>query len=240
MAGGRAADPASLSSLEHHADRFYGKYRGFVVSNEDSVFEQGKLLVRVPEVLGETATGWASPCVPYAGPGAGLYAVPPIGAMVWIEFEAGDVSRPIWVGASWAAKTLPMREGGIPARPTTRILRSDLGLLVALDDLEKTISISDPLGKNLVSIKVVEGKVEVKSAARVVLDAPVIEHGEGAQHPAVLGDQLLAYLNQLATAFNTHVHPGQAAGAVPVSPAPPLPKVAPPSPALNSSRNLVA
>jgi uncharacterized protein involved in type VI secretion and phage assembly len=233
------ADPTSPASLERHADRFYGKYRGIVVTNQDPL-EQGRLKAMVPEVLGETPSGWASPCAPYAGPGAGLYAVPQTGAMVWIEFEAGDASRPIWVGAAWAAKTLPMQEGGISVQPTTKILRSDLGLLVALDDAAQTISVSDTLGKNLVSIKVLKGTVEVKSAAKVVLDAPLIQHGEGARHPAVLGDELLIYLNQLATAFNTHVHAGQAAGMVPVSPAPPLQKVPPPSPGLNSRRNLVS
>ena len=37
------------------------------------------------------------------------------------------------------------------------------------------------------------------------------------------GDQLLQYLNQLVTLFNTHVHPGElAAGFIPVTPAPPV------------------
>ena len=31
---------------------------------------------------------------PYAGDGVGVYTIPAPGAGVWIEFEAGDVSRP--------------------------------------------------------------------------------------------------------------------------------------------------
>jgi Type VI secretion system/phage-baseplate injector OB domain len=232
-------DPAALSALERDADRFYGKYRGIVVTSQDPL-QQGRLKATVPEVLGEAPSGWASPCAPYAGPGAGLYAVPPTGAMVWVEFEAGDASRPIWVGASWATGTLPMREGGVPAKPTTKILRSDFGLLVALDDVAQTISISDARGTNLVSVKALASTVEVKSAARVVLEAPLIQHGQAAKHPSVLGDELLKYLSQLVTTFNAHMHPGQvAATGGPVTPAPPVAQMTPPSPTLTSTKNLV-
>ncbi len=57
----------------------------------------------MPAILGEVPTGWAKPCVPYAGPTSGFFSVPPIGAGVWIEFEAGDVSQPIWTGCYWGA-----------------------------------------------------------------------------------------------------------------------------------------
>src|SRR5207237_156295 len=128
----------------------------------------------------------------------------------------------------------------IPAQPTTKILRSDFGLLVALDDLQQTITISDALGLNLMSIKVLEGTVEVKSLVRVVLEAPLIQHGQAAIHPAVFGDQLLAYLNLIVAMFNAHVHPGElAAGILPVTPAPPQPMLPPATPALISIKNLV-
>jgi hypothetical protein len=41
------------------------------------------------------------PCTPYARPNVGFYAIPPIGANVWIEFEGGDPSYPIWSGGFW-------------------------------------------------------------------------------------------------------------------------------------------
>jgi hypothetical protein len=224
---------------EERADRFYGKYRGLVANNQDPM-NLGRLQATVPEVLGENLSGWALPSAPYAGTGSGLFTVPPEGAGVWIEFEAGDVSRPIWTGAWWATGEVPMNEQGVPARPTTKILRSDFGLLVALDDVAQTITIADGTGLNLVTIKVLEGTVEVRSAVRVVLEAPLIQHGQGAAHPAVFGDLLLAYLNQLVAMFNTHVHPGQlAAGFIPVTPAPPVPPFPPATPSLISVKNLV-
>lgn len=228
-----------LDALEQQADRFYGKYRGIVLNNLDPT-QTGRLQAMVPEVLGEIPSGWALPCQPFTGTGAGLYAVPQPGAGVWIEFEAGDASRPIWSGGWWAAGEVPMDEMQTPSMPTRKILRSELGLMVSLDDLQQTITISDALGLNLMTVKVLEGTVEVKSAVRVVLEAPLIQHGQAAMHPAVYGDQLLAYLNQLVTIFNTHIHPGElAAGILPVTPAPPVAPAPPATPALISTKNLV-
>lgn len=225
--------------LERQTDRFNGKYRGLVLNNLDPL-GRGRLQALVPEVLGETPSTWALPCAPYAGPGSGLFTIPPVGAGVWIEFEAGDVSRPIWSGTWWAAGEVPMDEKGTPAQPTTKILRSDFGLIVALDDLAQTITISDSLGLNLMTVKVLEGTIQIKSSVRVVLEAPLIQHGQGAVHPAVFGDQLLTYLNQLVALFNSHVHPGElAAGFIPVTPAPPVPPFPPATPSLISTKVVV-
>jgi type VI secretion system (T6SS) baseplate-like injector VgrG len=230
---------SSLDQLERHADRFYGKYRGLVVDNEDPL-KIGRLTALVPEVLGEVTSGWALPCAPYAGTGAGLYAIPMVGAGVWIEFEAGDTSRPIWSGAWWSPGEVPMDEQSTPSEPTRKVLRSDLGLLVSLDDAAQTITVADGAGLNLMTVKVLEGTIEIKSAVQVVLEAPLISHGQNAAHPAVFGDQLLTYLNQLVTMFNAHMHPGEmAAGFIPVTPAPPVPPFPPATPSLISTKNLV-
>ena len=147
----------ALDALEQQADRFYGKYRGLVVTNADPT-QTGRLKALVPEVLGEIPSGWALPCQPFTGTGAGLYAVPQTGAGVWIEFEAGDTSRPIWSGGWWAAGEVPMDELQTPSLPTRKILRSELGLMVSLDDLQQTITISDALGLNLMTVKVLESR----------------------------------------------------------------------------------
>jgi Type VI secretion system/phage-baseplate injector OB domain len=233
-------DATTLEGTDRRTDRFYGKYRGLVAINVDPL-SLGRLKAMVPEVLGEIPSSWALPCAPYAGTGAGFFAVPPVGAGVWIEFEAGDVSRPIWTGAWWAAGEVPMDEKGIPAQaPTTKIFRTEFGLLMAYDDLAQTITISDALGLNLMTVKVLEGTILIKSAVRVVLEAPLIQHGQGAFHPAVFGDQLLTYLNQLVAMFNSHVHPGELAGGfIPVTPAPPVPFFPPATPSLISTKVVV-
>lgn len=81
---------------------FYGKYRGKVVKNDDPL-KRGRIMPSVPAIL-EGELTWAEPCVPYAGPRLGWFAIPPVGANVWIEFEAGDPNRPIWSGCFWGAE----------------------------------------------------------------------------------------------------------------------------------------
>src|SRR5580698_1919128 len=80
--------------------RFFGKYRGVVIENVDPM-QIGRLQAEIPDVLGETPSGWALPCVPAAGIQAGFFIVPPIGSQVWMEFEQGDPDFPIWTGGFW-------------------------------------------------------------------------------------------------------------------------------------------
>jgi len=58
-------------------------------------------------VLPGSPTGWCAPCVPYAGPQVGFLMLPEVGSGVWIEFEAGDVSFPIWTGCYWSVGEVP-------------------------------------------------------------------------------------------------------------------------------------
>jgi hypothetical protein len=49
----------------------------------------GILFVPPSCALGDVESGWALPAASYAADGQGFYAIPPVGAGVWIEFEAG-------------------------------------------------------------------------------------------------------------------------------------------------------
>lgn len=89
-----------LEKLDH---RYYGKYRGYAHDVADPE-GRGRIRAIVPRLLGEsTPTGWALPSAPYAGPDQGFFAVPEQGTGVWMEFEEGDLSRPIWSGTWWGA-----------------------------------------------------------------------------------------------------------------------------------------
>jgi hypothetical protein len=83
------------------ARRYYGKYRGVVVENIDPL-QIGRIVAQVPDVLGETPSSWAMPCVPAAGIQAGCFIVPPVCSHVWIEFEQGNPDYPIWTGGFWS------------------------------------------------------------------------------------------------------------------------------------------
>lgn len=80
------------------AQRYYGKYRGIVVGNQDPQ-QIGRVQVQVADVLGATSSGWAMPSLASAGAQAGIFAVPPTGSQVWVEFEQGDPDYPILAGS---------------------------------------------------------------------------------------------------------------------------------------------
>jgi len=116
-------------------ERRYGKYRAFVVDNEDPE-KRGRLRLYIPSVLGDAESGWALPCFPFGGgPSYGWFAVPEIEAQVWAEFEEGDISRPIWTGVFW------QHEDDVPpdaakSPPTTRLFQTPSGHIMQFDDEE--------------------------------------------------------------------------------------------------------
>jgi len=136
--------------------RHYGKYRGTVADNQDAT-NRGRLKVTVPAVL-DTLEVWAMPCIPYAGKGVGFLALPPTGSGVWVEFEGGDPSFPIWTGCFWADGEAPEN-----ANPAIKIWKTD-SLQVRLDDDND------------------EALIENGSQARVQLAADVVAEAGQAKH----------------------------------------------------------
>lgn len=139
--------------------RFYGKYRGFVVDNADPE-QLGRLKLKVPSVLGsDVVTGWAMPCVPYGGDAnQGFLFIPEVDAGVWVEFEEGDMEFPIWVGTFWSKPgsdtELPKpndadgtEQGSVQDPPTRKIIKTKKG---------HTIQFEDKDGEEMVMIKEAE------------------------------------------------------------------------------------
>ncbi len=135
--------------VERVEQRFYGKYRGIVVDNQDPV-KLGRLKLKVPSVLGaDVVTGWAQPCAPYGGTAdQGFLFIPDIGAGVWTEFEEGDLEFPIWTGTFWSQ---PNADSEIPKPnkatdgseasavqdpPTSKIIKTAKGHTLQLEDAD--------------------------------------------------------------------------------------------------------
>ena len=107
---------------------YYGKYRGIVTGNDQG---RGRLMVKVPSLFGDDdLKNPALPSVPYAGDGVGLFLVPPEGASVWVEFEAGNPEIPIWSGCFWdESDSLPADNES----PDLKVLKTDKGT-ITIDD----------------------------------------------------------------------------------------------------------
>ncbi len=112
---------------------YYGKYRGFVVDNEDPS-GRGRLLLTVPSVLGSAETKRALPCLPFGGlADQGMYALPEVGAQVWVEFEEGNLSNPIWTGTFWQQDAAPPAETDGKG-PAAKAIKTVSGHLLLMDD----------------------------------------------------------------------------------------------------------
>jgi len=120
--------------LERVRGRFYGKYRGTVIDVDAATM---RIKAAVPSVLPGGSTGWCMACVPYAGPNVGFVMLPEIGSGVWIEFEGGDVSYPIWVGCYWRSGEVPSQ-----ASATVKSIIATAGSL-AFDDGANSVTLAD-------------------------------------------------------------------------------------------------
>ena len=158
-----------VDMVEYMRDRFFGKYRG-TVSSVDDPEKMGRITANVPAVYGEdTESPWALPCVPFAGPGHGLVLLPEVDDGVWIEFEGGDPSFPIWSGGFWARDEMPE-----PGADQVRALVTRAGHQLVLDDDEGKLQLIHSGGAELtmtdndITLKIGSTKIVLSSAGVVV------------------------------------------------------------------------
>lgn len=162
--------------------KYYGKYRGTVLDNIDPM-QIGRLMVQVPDVSNILPSTWALPCVPFAGIQCGFYALPSIGAGVWIEFEQGDSDYPIWVGGFWGSA------GEVPALAlaTPPALQS----IVLQTTSQNTLMVSDAPGPTggillkttagaMISISDVGITITNGQGATIMMTGPSVTINEGA------------------------------------------------------------
>ncbi len=145
--------------MSNSSTRFYGKYRGIVTDNVDPQM-QGRIVARVPAVLGDQKTGWAMPCSPYAGNGVGFFFVPDVDSKVWIEFEGGNIAAPIWTGGFWGIGEVP----NMPALAAVKMIKTKTA----------TVKLDDTPGIGGITI-------ETTAGMKIVMDSFGIEISYGAK-----------------------------------------------------------
>ena len=144
--------------------KYFGKYRGTVVDNLDPE-KMGRVRLVVPSILGTTELDWALPCLPFGGlADQGWFSVPEIEAQVWVEFEEGELSQPIWTGTFWQ-KGDDVPEAAALEEPTTRLMKSPAGHTFQFDDKEgeEKILLQHMAGAELAIDE--NGTVTIKDAA---------------------------------------------------------------------------
>ena len=155
--------------LDYVRNRYFGKYRG-VVTDVDA--QTMRVKASVPSVLGGVTSGWAAPCVPYAGPQVGFLMLPDVGSGVWIEFEGGDVSFPVWTGCYWNSGDIPSS-----AAATLKTIVATAGSL-AFDNNAASVTLEDATSNTVVVDS--SGITSTAGAGTVAVSASGVSVNNGA------------------------------------------------------------
>ena len=163
-------DDGLLEVIERLRSRFFGKYRGVVIDIDAKTM---RVKASVPSVLGDVPTGWARPCTPLAGPNMGFAFLPDVGSGVWIEFEGGDVSFPVWVGGYWF-------DGEVPSDATAsvRAIVTKAGQKILIDVSGGTVTVEDQNGNKITMDS--SGLTLAGSGQNIALGASGVNINQGA------------------------------------------------------------
>ncbi len=117
-------------------NKFYGKYRAIVTEVHDTEF-RGRIKVKCPKVYGEYESPWCLPCVPFAFDKGGVFMLPHLNEVVWIEFEEGNPEYPIWIGSWWGTEKAPLDKSKYPSEANIhKIIRTRSGHILEFVDWE--------------------------------------------------------------------------------------------------------
>lgn len=154
-----------------------GLYRGTVSNNVDPL-QLGRLQVNVPGVPGQSELSWAAPCAPFGGKsGIGGFALPPIGANVWIMFEGGSSADPVWMGTFWSAQEPPPAQ---PAIEQTKCFKTE-GIEVTLTDIPGAAILEIKMGSGAkLTLGPTGIEIDNGQGAKIALSGPQVSVNNGA------------------------------------------------------------
>lgn len=188
-------------------NRFYSIYRAVVIDNQDPD-KANNLKVWIPEVLGGLQA-WAIPRNQQGGEGNGFKSLTPdIGDYVYVTFEYGDASKPLWEYHGWAKGESPFPLND----PNYFGFITPKGNRIIVNEEDGTLDVS------------FKGQIFVRSASEVIISGGTLVNINGEDGVVVNGgenggviniDPLTQKLNQLVqeietikAQINTHTHTG--------------------------------
>lgn len=142
------------------------KFPGLYVGTVETVEDRGCIKVSIPTIFAQTnpeSFVWARPCFPY-----GHFFVPEVNDKVWVAFENGDPTAPVWLGIWYPEEKVPQEADVSP--PVKRVIRSASGNLIVIDDTRNSeqIVITDKTGN---SIELRTNGVLIKCVTDLTIDA---------------------------------------------------------------------
>ena len=199
---------------------------GKVVDNADPL-KLERVRVAIPEVYDPTAPvenlPWAipKPSAVFGGTStSGFFGVPVKDAIVYVEFQDGDPSFPMYVG--YPVTPLTIKEEADENYPNRYGFRDEVGNVFIVDKTEgeQFFKWYDAAGNKVtfdqsgetLTVEHQSGlKINVDGSANLVIsDATSIDLGADASEPLVMGNKLMNWLaSQLKAAWaDVHVHTG--------------------------------
>lgn len=168
---------------------------GIVTDNKDPE-DMGRVKLSYPWREADDESYWARIATPMAGEDRGTYFLPEEGDEVLVAFDGGDIHHPYVLGALWNGEEKPP-EDNADGNNDVRKIRSRSGHEIVLDDSEaegkveittsgghrivlddsatgSKIAIEDG-DQNEIVLDSTKGAIEISSATKLSLDAPMIE-----------------------------------------------------------------
>lgn len=190
--------------------RYYSIYRGIVTKRDDPL-GKCRIKVCVPEVNGIIL--WAETKGHHGALNTGFkYITPKIGDIVWVEFEDGDLSKPVWTYHSWASGEVPIALQD----PDVMGIVTPNGNIITLDESDNHLDVY------------IKGDIAIYSDKPLNLSSGQLVRVNGGTNNGVINinqlteklNKLVKELENLKTAYNTHTHSGVSSG--PGTTAPPV------------------
>ena len=179
--------------------RYYSVYRGIVVDNDDQEKHMNRIKVCCPEVMNGINNGFK-------------FLAPKVGDIVFVTFEFGDPTKPLWEYHGWALNQIPSPLDG----PNKMGIITPEGNLITLDDDNGrlTIYINGDIGvaaKGNISIQA-QGDVSVGSGDTIILNKGENQGVVNIKELTEKLNQTVQELESLRALFNSHVHSGVTTG----------------------------